>query len=159
MRRFEVQVEQLAGALVIRPVGEADFATASIWRSQMLAAIDGLFHDVSAGVELPGAQASGAGYTGAGFARTDLPSTGRSGDGNSGASWRQFRVILDLTELSFMDSSGLQVLIIGYRHAVRAGAYCCVAGATPAIASRMSVAGLTPYIPGYPTVAEALDHR
>lgn len=115
MEPFEVQVEQLAGTVVIRPVGEADFATASTWRTQLLTALDGLRSD-------------------------------------------QLRVILDLTELSFMDSAGLQVLVIGYRHAIRGGVDCCIAGATPPIASRMNVAGLTPYIPGYPTLAEALDH-
>jgi stage II sporulation protein AA (anti-sigma F factor antagonist) len=126
MERFEVQVEQLADALVIRPVGEADYATASTWRAQMLTALDA-------------AELSGI-------------------DSGDGAGRRRTCVILDLTELSFMDSSGLQVLVAGYRQAVSAGAYCCIAGAQPSIASRMSVAGLTPYIPVHSTVAEALDH-
>jgi stage II sporulation protein AA (anti-sigma F factor antagonist) len=139
MERFEVQVEQLAGALVIRPVGEADYATASTWRAQMLTALDGL--------------TSGAP---AGQARTDPGGTDDLDDGHGRP---QLRVILDLTELTFMDSSGLQVLVTGFRHAVRAGAYCCVAGAQPSVASRMSVAGLTPYIPFHPTLAEALGHR
>lgn len=131
MERFEVQVEQLAGALVIRPVGEADYATASTWRAQMLTALDGLTSGAPAGTD----------------------------DLEDGHDRHKLRVILDLTELTFMDSSGLQVLVTGFRHAVRAGAYCCVAGAQPSVASRMSVAGLTPYIPFHPTVAEALGHQ
>jgi anti-anti-sigma regulatory factor len=140
MERFEVQVEHLADGLVIRPVGEADYATASTWRTQMLTALDSL-----------------TGGAPAEQARIDLSSASDSGDGD-GDGRHRIRVILDLTELTFMDSSGLQVLVTGYRHAVRAGAYCCVAGAQPPVASRMSVAGLTPYIPVHPTVAEALDH-
>jgi anti-anti-sigma regulatory factor len=157
MERFDVQVEQLADALVIRPVGEADFATASLWRNQMIVALEELLGDLTFGVEFRGTQITSPGFAGmedvpwAGFPAASSGSTG-------GTSGRRFRVILDLTELSFMDSSGLQALVVGYRLAVRAGAYCCVVGARPSIASRMSVAGLTPsYIPIHRTVAEALD--
>jgi anti-sigma B factor antagonist len=51
-------------------------------------------------------------------------------------------VIVDLTAVDFMDSSGLQVLVIAHRRLARRGSRLVIRNASPTITALMKVTGL-----------------
>ncbi|WP_344943144.1 STAS domain-containing protein [Sphaerisporangium flaviroseum] len=65
------------------------------------------------------------------------------------------RVILDLTELSFCDSSGLGALVGVYKHAHEAGGWLALTGVHGMPQRMLHRTGLHQIIPSYPTMAEA----
>lgn len=67
------------------------------------------------------------------------------------------RVVLDLHALSFIDSSGLAVLIRTYKMARDQGTVLIIAAATNRIARTLSLVGLDRRVPLVATVDEALE--
>lgn len=110
MRHLDVQVDQAAGALVVRPVGEVDHAEASTFREPLLAALD------------------------------------QTSD----------KVVVDLGELTFIDSTGLTVLITGWQVARSRGVAFSLAAPRHPVARRLNTTGLNTLFDVYDTVAEAI---
>ena len=74
------------------------------------------------------------------------------------ASQLSARVVLDLTSVTFMDSSGIGVLL----DALRAGtgghaSPLCLAGAQPRVRRVLDITRISRMLPTYETLAEALD--
>jgi anti-anti-sigma factor len=67
------------------------------------------------------------------------------------------RVILDLSRLTFMDSSGMALAASEHRRAVADGFDFVLAGATGAVLRVMRLTGLDVTVPMAPDVASALD--
>lgn len=65
-------------------------------------------------------------------------------------------LILDLTGVSFMDSSGLGFLLGRYRWCMENGAVMAVAGARAQVRRVLELSGLTKIMPVTATVGEAL---
>lgn len=65
-------------------------------------------------------------------------------------------VILDLTDLTFIDSSGLTALVVADRRARALGGALVLAGARKIVARVLSLTALDKHFPVYATVAEAL---
>lgn len=63
-------------------------------------------------------------------------------------------LVLDLSGLTFLDSSGLRVIVAAHRHAVREGYGFSLTSVTPAIARRFKITGLDTLIPIRPTATE-----
>ncbi|GAA3085856.1 STAS domain-containing protein [Streptomyces roseofulvus] len=66
------------------------------------------------------------------------------------------RVVLDLSALDFMDSSGLNVLIQAVIRAREAGGDLYLAGPTPAVRRILEITGVTTTLPPHDAVADAL---
>jgi anti-anti-sigma factor len=67
------------------------------------------------------------------------------------------RLLFDLTELSFIDSAGLRVILDAYA-ALGRGDRVAVCGLIPHIQSLFNTLGLTGRIFTYPTLADALRY-
>lgn len=67
------------------------------------------------------------------------------------------RIILDLTALTFVDSSGLAVFIYLHKLTGRHGGWVRLSGADGTVHRLLSLTGLTRTVPIYPTVADALN--
>lgn len=67
------------------------------------------------------------------------------------------RLVFDLSELSFMDSSGLSVLIEAWRLATGEGGGVCLAAPQPPVARILRTTGLDRRIKVYPDVATAVS--
>ncbi|MEV6766459.1 STAS domain-containing protein [Streptomyces sp. NPDC051105] len=67
------------------------------------------------------------------------------------------RTIADLTDLTFMDSSGINTLIAAHRAAEAAGGWLRVAGAQPTVLRVMQIVGIDTLISCHPTVRHALE--
>ncbi|MFF4773240.1 STAS domain-containing protein [Microtetraspora fusca] len=65
-------------------------------------------------------------------------------------------IVLDLAELSFMDSSGLSVLIEAWRLATSEGGGVCLAAPQPPVARILRTTGLDRRIKVYPDVDTAI---
>jgi anti-sigma B factor antagonist len=65
-------------------------------------------------------------------------------------------VVFDLTELTFLDSSGLHVLLSRARICAAAGAGTHLAGAHGAPARLLKITGVDGHLPLHPTVEEAV---
>ena len=65
-------------------------------------------------------------------------------------------LVLDLSALGFMDSSGLNVLIRAVQKARRTGGDLYLAAPTPAVRRILEITGVTTTIPPHDGVAEAL---
>ncbi|MEU7690776.1 STAS domain-containing protein [Microbispora hainanensis] len=65
-------------------------------------------------------------------------------------------LVLDLAELSFMDSSGLSVLIEAWRLATSEGGAVCLASPQPPVARILRTTGLDRRIKVYPDVDTAI---
>ncbi|WP_329274759.1 STAS domain-containing protein [Streptomyces sp. NBC_00691] len=65
-------------------------------------------------------------------------------------------LVLDLTALEFMDSSGLNVLIRSVHRAREAGGDLYLAAPNPAVRRILDITGVTTTIPPHDRVAEAL---
>lgn len=69
--------------------------------------------------------------------------------------WRGPDIIIDGSDLGFMDSSGLAVLVGVQRRALAAGGSLRLATPVPLVEDQIVVAGLHKLIPTYPTVDAA----
>jgi anti-anti-sigma factor len=67
------------------------------------------------------------------------------------------RVILDLSGVTFCDSTGLGVLIRARQRAVDAGGWLRVVAPTEAVRRALEITNLDRLIPTYPTAAEAVS--
>ena len=67
------------------------------------------------------------------------------------------RLVVDLAEVSFMDSSGLGVLVGGLKRARAAGGSVTLTGASAHILGVLRITGLTRVFAVYATTAEALS--
>ncbi|MGW4909015.1 STAS domain-containing protein [Streptomyces sp. NPDC004270] len=67
------------------------------------------------------------------------------------------RTVADLTDLTFMDSSGINTLIVAHRAAVDAEGWLRVAGSRPSVLRVMQIVGIDTLIPCHPTVRQALE--
>ncbi|MEV4159019.1 STAS domain-containing protein [Nonomuraea dietziae] len=67
----------------------------------------------------------------------------------------QKRLILDLSGLTFCDSSGLGAMIKAYNHAQQTGGKVALVGARERLRHLLFRTGLDRYLPHYPTLAEA----
>ncbi|MEU3401255.1 stage II sporulation protein AA (anti-sigma F factor antagonist) [Streptomyces filamentosus] len=66
------------------------------------------------------------------------------------------RLVLDLSALDFMDSSGLNVLIQAVNEARETGGDLYLAAPTPAVRRILEITGVTTTIPPHEAVADAL---
>lgn len=67
------------------------------------------------------------------------------------------RVVVDLSEVPFVDSSGLGALIAGLKQARQAGGELRIAGPTPPVLTVLELMRLNRVMRPYETVDEALD--
>jgi len=65
------------------------------------------------------------------------------------------RIILDLAELTFIDSSALTAIVIADRRARQLGVTLALAAPQRIVARVISITGLDRHFPVYPTVADA----
>ncbi|MFI6341192.1 STAS domain-containing protein [Streptomyces sp. NPDC050535] len=73
----------------------------------------------------------------------------------TGPSW----TVVDLSGVTFMDSSGVNMLITAYKSATATGGWLRVAGAQPPVRRVMELVGLDMVIACYPTVDQALQNH
>ncbi|MFC8201629.1 STAS domain-containing protein [Streptomyces sp. NPDC057298] len=66
------------------------------------------------------------------------------------------RTVADLSAVTFMDSSGINVLLLVHRAAAAAGGWVRVAGAQESVMRVVDIVGLDTVIAFYPTVDHAL---
>ncbi|MEU1011229.1 STAS domain-containing protein [Streptomyces sp. NPDC005890] len=66
------------------------------------------------------------------------------------------RTVADLSGVPFMDSSGINVLIAGHQAHAPAG-WLRLAGVRRPVLRTLEIVGLTPLLPCYPSVGEALE--
>ncbi|MFF7334791.1 anti-sigma factor antagonist [Streptomyces sp. NPDC008150] len=66
------------------------------------------------------------------------------------------RVVIDLRGVTFMDSSGINILIAAYRELTYLGGWLRMAALAPAIERTVQLVGVDSVIDCYPTLAEAL---
>lgn len=67
------------------------------------------------------------------------------------------RTVADLTDLTFMDSSGINALIVAHRAAVEAQGWLRVAGMRPSVLRVIQIVGVDALISCRPTVRQALE--
>ncbi|MDQ2585062.1 STAS domain-containing protein [Saccharothrix yanglingensis] len=86
----------------------------------------------------------------------DLGTTARLRDAVGGLVLRAGdHVVVDLTAVTFCDSTGVSALIAARRHADAAGCPLVLAGTPPHITRLLRVVGLLPVFPAHSTVEEA----
>ncbi|MFI6208135.1 STAS domain-containing protein [Streptomyces sp. NPDC051041] len=66
------------------------------------------------------------------------------------------RLVIDLTELTYCDSTGITVLVTAYNRATAAGASLSLAGVNPDLLRVFHVVGLDQVFTFHPTVDDAL---
>lgn len=64
-------------------------------------------------------------------------------------------VVIDLTEVGFLDSTGLSAIILGYRRAKELQRPYSLVGLRPGVAKVFKVTGVNELIPVYATLTEA----
>ena len=67
--------------------------------------------------------------------------------------------VVDLREVSFLDSTVLGLLLLASRRMEAQGGALVLAAPGPAVERVLDVSGLRAYLPAYPTVDEALAHE
>jgi anti-sigma B factor antagonist len=67
------------------------------------------------------------------------------------------RIVVDLSEVSFMDSSGLGTLIAGLKKARQAGGDVRITGVTQQVATVLALTNLDRVLRAHPTVEAATD--
>ncbi|MBK3632261.1 STAS domain-containing protein [Streptomyces sp. MBT97] len=68
------------------------------------------------------------------------------------------RIVVDLSEVTFMDSSGISVFILTHQRVSGAGGWVHIAGAQKPVLRVLHLVGLDTFIACLPTVEEALAH-
>lgn len=66
------------------------------------------------------------------------------------------RLVVDVTDLAFIDASGLQVLVSAARQATQCGGWLCLVGARDLLRRMLRIVHLTTVLPVYDTVQAAL---
>ncbi|MFI5998069.1 STAS domain-containing protein [Streptomyces sp. NPDC051362] len=66
------------------------------------------------------------------------------------------RSVLDFSDVTFMDSSGVNVLVTAFHRARAAGGWIRMAALTEPVQQVVDIVGLDTIIPCYPTLSEAL---
>jgi anti-anti-sigma factor len=66
------------------------------------------------------------------------------------------RVVVDLSEVEFCDSTGLSAFIVGHNRALAGGGWLRLAAPNHFLADLLTTVGLTTRMGVYPTVADAL---
>lgn len=66
------------------------------------------------------------------------------------------RVVVDLAEVDFCDSTGLSAFVLGHNRAIAGGGWLRLAAPNRFLADLLETVGLTTRMGVYPTVAEAL---
>ncbi|MBO3752388.1 STAS domain-containing protein [Streptosporangiaceae bacterium NEAU-GS5] len=84
----------------------------------------------------------------------DATTTGRLRDALRAAGGPD--VLLDLSQMTFMDSAGIRVLLDAYKQARERGGSIAVCGLLPSPRKVLELVGLAEHIPAYATVAEAI---
>ncbi len=69
------------------------------------------------------------------------------------------RIVVDLSEVEFCDSTGLSAFVAGHNQAERSGGWVRLAAPTDWMSRLIETVGLSGRIPVYPSVAEALSAR
>ncbi|MFE6485403.1 STAS domain-containing protein [Streptomyces sp. NPDC057757] len=67
------------------------------------------------------------------------------------------RIVVDLSGVTFMDSSGINVFIAAYRQVSRAQGWLRIAGAQEAVLCVLTLVGVDALIPCHSTIEQALD--
>lgn len=67
------------------------------------------------------------------------------------------RSVLDFSDVTFMDSSGVNILVAAYQRARAAGGWIRMVAPTAPVRQVVEIVGLDTVIPTYPTVPEAID--
>jgi anti-sigma B factor antagonist len=65
------------------------------------------------------------------------------------------RIVVDLTDVTFCDSTGLSALVIAFHRANRAGGYLRLAGPRPFLLRVLTVVGIRETVPVYRSAAAA----
>ncbi|MFI9567916.1 STAS domain-containing protein [Streptomyces rishiriensis] len=66
------------------------------------------------------------------------------------------RIVADLSEVTFMDSSGINVFVAAHRQMSGAGGWVRIAGAQKPVLHVLQLVGIDAVIPCHPTVEQAL---
>lgn len=66
------------------------------------------------------------------------------------------RVVLDVTDVGFADSSGLRLLVWAVREAQERGAHLCIAGTGEWLTTLLSMSGVSSLFETYPSLSAAL---
>ncbi|MGW6536477.1 STAS domain-containing protein [Streptomyces sp. NPDC055051] len=66
------------------------------------------------------------------------------------------RIVADLSRISFMDSSGINIIISTHRDLTRAGGWLRLAAPSPAVQRTITIVGLEAVVDCRPVLAEAL---
>ncbi|MEU9575529.1 STAS domain-containing protein [Streptomyces massasporeus] len=66
------------------------------------------------------------------------------------------RIVADLSGVSFMDSSGLNVFVTAYQQVSDAKGWVRIAGAQPSVLRVLQMTGVDSVIPCHPTTEQAL---
>jgi anti-anti-sigma factor len=69
------------------------------------------------------------------------------------------RVVVDLSGVEFCDSTGLSAFLVGHRRAAALGGWVRLAGPDEFLGRLLDTVGLTPRMPVYADVADALAGR
>ncbi|MEW1873342.1 STAS domain-containing protein [Streptomyces caelestis] len=70
----------------------------------------------------------------------------------------QPRIVADLRQVTFMDSSGINILLTAHHAATEAGGRLRLAAPTPAVLRTLQIVGIDQIIDCHPTLQDALDH-
>ncbi|MGW1068958.1 STAS domain-containing protein [Streptomyces aureus] len=67
------------------------------------------------------------------------------------------RSVLDFSNVTFMDSSGVNILVAAFQRARASGGWIRMVAPTAPVQNVVEIVGLDTIIPSYPTVPEAID--
>ncbi|MFE6477078.1 STAS domain-containing protein [Streptomyces rochei] len=70
----------------------------------------------------------------------------------------QPRVVIDMSQVTFMDSSGINILIAAHQELTAAGGWLRLAAPTGAVLRVLQLVGVDQFIECHPTLTEALPH-
>ncbi|MFE2622212.1 STAS domain-containing protein, partial [Streptomyces caelestis] len=67
------------------------------------------------------------------------------------------RIVADLRQVTFMDSSGINILLTAHHTATTAGGWLRLAAPTPAVLRTLQIVGIDEIIDCHPTLHDALN--